>query len=701
MKKASIILAAFFIFAIPCAALAQDEVDPWYTLSLGAKAGYIMPLGAQAESLTGGISASVFMNYNPRFFNNFLIQPEFIFSSFTGKTNKDITSSYYSLGVNASYSIPILKWLEINATAGGGYYYNTVMNKNTMEGSASNPYLRATLGADFIISSHFNMTVGGSYLNYLAATDSMSTLTIMAAGNYRFGKSPEEQGYDWSLEMQKISITPLFSALYKYYENEPAGKLMIKNVSKKDIKNIKASVSVKDYMDYPTPSKPVEVLKPGETAEIDLHMLFNMKVLSVTEDTPITANVSVNYLVAEQDYTKQESMTFKLYNRNAMTWSDDRKLASFITPKDTPGKVFARSVVQQYQDQKINVLNQNLQTAVEIFDALGAYGLAYVPDPKTPFAKFSEQKDAIDYIQYPRETLRFKTGDCDDMVALYSSLLENVGISTALVTIPGHIFMMFDTGVSKYDYRDITDDRAMLIEKGDNVWIPVEVTLAGQQFMRAWQEGARQYTKTVMNNEEVGIYPTAEAWGEFVPVTLEEWGWEPDVPQKGQIEKLYEKDIALLVGSELDGKVRELKGMISREPRNAKLYNQLGITYGRYGKYEDAISNLKKAIDLDKRYASAYNNLGNVYYLTGRYEEALSYYMKALDYNKSPLILINISKTLHKIGDYEKAKTYYMSAVQKDKRFEKKYAYLGRGTGEELRASDRAKIDVMVEWDYE
>ncbi|MBN2325107.1 MAG: tetratricopeptide repeat protein, partial [Spirochaetes bacterium] len=375
--------------------------------------------------------------------------------------------------------------------------------------------------------------------------------------------------------------------------------------------------------------------------------------------------------------------------------------ASFITPKDTPGKVFARSVIQQYQDEKINVLNQNLQTAMEIFDTLGAYGLAYVPDPKTPFTKFSEQKDAVDYIQYPRETLRFKTGDCDDMVALYSSLLENVGISTALVTIPGHIFMMFDTDVSKYDYRDITDDRAMLIEKGDDVWIPVEVTLAGQQFMRAWQEGSRQYTKAVMNNQDVGIYPTSEAWGEFVPVTLEEWGWEPEVPQKGQIAKLYEKDIALLVGSELDGKVRELKGMISKEPRNAMLYNQLGIIYGRYGKYEDAITNLRKAIDLDKRYASAYNNLGNVYYLTGRYEEALSYYMKALDYNKSPLILINISKTLHKIGDYEKAKTYYLSAVQKDSRFEKKYAYLGMGTDTELRASDRAKMDVMVEWDYE
>jgi tetratricopeptide (TPR) repeat protein len=176
-----------------------------------------------------------------------------------------------------------------------------------------------------------------------------------------------------------------------------------------------------------------------------------------------------------------------------------------------------------------------------------------------------------------------------------------------------------------------------------------------------------------MNNEEVGIYPAAEAWGEFVPVTLEEWGWEPGVPQKGQIAGLYEKDIELLVGTEMNQKAKEIKGQIAGDPRNVKLYNEIGITRMRYGEYEDAIKSLKKVkkvIDLDKRYASAYNNVGNVYYLAGRYEEALSYYMKAPDYNKSNLI--NIEKTLHKMGNYEEAKTHYLSAVQKDRRFEKK-----------------------------
>jgi transglutaminase-like putative cysteine protease len=35
----------------------------------------------------------------------------------------------------------------------------------------------------------------------------------------------------------------------------------------------------------------------------------------------------------------------------------------------------------------------------------------------------------------------YRAGDCDDLSILYCSLLEAIGIRTAFVTIPGHIFM--------------------------------------------------------------------------------------------------------------------------------------------------------------------------------------------------------------------------------------------------------------------
>lgn len=702
MKKCVYLSIIILVISLPFIGLAK-EVYPPYTLSLGARGGYMMPMGENADVLNGGPSFSVFMNYNPKLINNLLLQPEVSYTRFNLKTNTSAVSSYWGFGVNLTYNIPIVKFLEINTLAGVGYYYNRVVDTSINEvlGTASNPYFKFGGGLDFNITYNFNLNAGVAYQNYYASDSPTTALAITLAGNYRFGKSPEEKGYDRSIEIDDVTIYPLFSALYKYYETTPAGKIMITNISKNDVKKIKASVMVKDYMDYPTAGKTVDVLKAGESIEIDLHVLFSNRVLSVTEDTPLSANVSVNYIVAERDFTKDETITFKLYNRNAMTWDDDKKLASFITPKDTPIKIFARSVVQQYQTDRVNILNQNMQSALEIFNALGVYGLTYVPDPKTPYVKFAEDESAVDYIQYPRETLRFRAGDCDDMTALYCSLLENVGVSTATVTIPGHIFMMLDTGVSKYDYREITDDRGLIIEKDDRVWIPVEVTLSGKSFLSAWQEGAKQYNQALSNNDEVGLHLSAEAWQLYNPVTLEEWDWEPEVPSKTDIAVLYNSDMTGLVGDELDRKVRKIREQIKKDLKNPDLYNKLGITYARYGKYHQAVQNLEKAVEFKNKNFAAYNNLGNVYYLTGEYERALSYYKKALNYSDSPIILINIAKTLYKLGEYEEAKIHYLSAVKKDKRFEKKYAYIGAGTGgETLRASDRMLFDYQIEWYY-
>ena len=703
MKKVIYILFITALVLTPLL-LQAKEVSPPYTLTLGGRGGYIMPMGSQKDVLNGGINASIFLNYNPKLINNFLIQPEFSYSGFRLTANKDVLSSYFAFGINASYNIPILKFLEVNTIAGGGYYMNRLVENNTVIGKSYNPYIKASVGIDINIIYNFNMNASANYINYLAAGgNSTSALSFTGAVNYRFGKNPAELNYDRSIEIKEVKINPLFSALYKYYETAPAGRVTIANISKnKEVKNIKASVMVKDFMDYPTASKVVESIKPGETVTIDLHMLFSNKVLSVTEDTPLSANIKVDYVVSDREFSKEDNVTFQLYNRNAMTWSDDRKLASFITPKDPPVKVFARTVLQQYKANRINVLNQNLQTAVEIFDALGTYGLTYVVDPKTPFTKLSAQKDAVDYVQYPRETLRFKTGDCDDLTTLYCSLLENVGISTAFITIPGHIFMMFDTGISRYDFREITDDRGLIIEKNGNIWVPVEITMPGEPFIRAWQEAAKEYNRSVQKGDKIGLYLTADAWSKYVPVTLEDFGWEPEVPEPAQIASLYNRDIEYLVGRELKEKVAKVKTQLSRDPQNPKLYNRLGIIYARYGQYDKALKNLNWAVSLKNSYVAAINNLGNVYYLLGNYDKALEKYKSALKYNISPIIMINLAKTSYKLGDYSSAKKYYDMACSKNKRYEKKYAYLGRTAGGgEVRAVEAAKIEVMVEWDYE
>ena len=64
------------------------------------------------------------------------------------------------------------------------------------------------------------------------------------------------------------------------------------------------------------------------------------------------------------------------------------------------------------------------------YDALGTHGLVYNIDLETPFLDIADDKSAFDTVKYPGDMLRDKIGDCDDLTALYGSLLANLGIET-------------------------------------------------------------------------------------------------------------------------------------------------------------------------------------------------------------------------------------------------------------------------------
>ena len=96
---------------------------------------------------------------------------------------------------------------------------------------------------------------------------------------------------------------------------------------------------------------------------------------------------------------------------------------------------------------------QNLSFKVFlIWNYLRSLNLTYVSDPNSGYANVSEG-GVIDYIQFATQTLTRKSGDCDDLVTLISNSLESIGISTAYIDVPGHVFLAFDTKVSPENIR--------------------------------------------------------------------------------------------------------------------------------------------------------------------------------------------------------------------------------------------------------
>ena len=83
----------------------------------------------------------------------------------------------------------------------------------------------------------------------------------------------------------------------------------------------------------------------------------------------------------------------------------------------------------------------NLPPAICLYKNLNLYEMDYNTPSEPPHEIFSQDSNMVDYIQFPCESLESKKGDSDDLALLYCALLESYGIKTALITVPGQMFM--------------------------------------------------------------------------------------------------------------------------------------------------------------------------------------------------------------------------------------------------------------------
>jgi tetratricopeptide (TPR) repeat protein len=427
-----------------------------------------------------------------------------------------------------------------------------------------------------------------------------------------------------------------------------------------------------------------------------LFAVFNNQILEVTEDTPFIAQITFSFNEGGENREKSQTTQFILHNRNAMTWEDQEKIASFVTAKDPAIRFFARAVLQMFKGEEVSYIHNNLLTAMQVFDAIGAYGVRYVEDPVTPYAKISETKDVIDYIQYPIDTLRVKSGDCDDDVVLYTTLLESIGIQTALVDFPGHVVAMFNTGVTVEKAHLVNPNRNQLIIYENNIWVPVEVTMFGKTFAEAWYSAANRFNTTP--EEKRKIIKISRAWDKYPPVTLLSSDWEPTIPDKKKISELLDLEIKTQYNARKKYIEEKYNEYFKISPVDYRGYNVLGIIYGEHMLYRDAIEYFEKAIKLKPDYLDAHINLGYAYYKNKQFDESLSQLLEAIKYEPDNANLnYNIGIIYAEKRNFDVAIKYLKIASVLDENYRKSYEYLASAVGGG-RAGSVSSLEMDIKW---
>lgn len=616
--------------------------------------------------------------------------------SYLGDENQDWTHTHVYAAPGIGYVTRISREFEVGADLFVGisqsYFSSLVVDGEVTEMGQMN--LLAGISGRLALNPSYNISISvnpavccnlafGELRDYNGFT-----FGIGFSVGYRFGEDPDAaQSAIRAIRFGNIHMPPLFAAMRSYYSNNPAGSFTITNTEEYSLNDISVSFMQAGFMDSPTPLVQGAALAPGESLDLSFAATFNDQVFSTEGITPLTGELTVQYRARGRSVEQKQSVSYELHDRNAVTWDDVRKVAAFITPQDSAIRNYASFIRQAHRDLTRPGLSRNLQFAIQAYNALGVIGILYQIDPTAPFASMQGNSMAVDSISLPRETLKRLTGDCDDLTALYCTLLETVGIDTAFITTPAHIFCAFNTGVASADYRLISSDRNRLIESGGEIWVPVEITMIGKSdFFTAWERGLSEFAKYADTPGQRGFHKTREAQTVFRSVSLREtdlglqYGDESDVTAqfRKDIDRLREIIIApFLTAAETE--------------KTPAAWNTLGITAARIGEYVLAKNAFGKALSIDPKHLGSQINLANLFVVWEDHSAALAAYKKAEAMALSAgsgvsqanlfRIYLGIANTQNSLGNQAEARAAFEKMSEIDPEKAAGYAHLG-GEGE-------------------
>ena len=329
------------------------------------------------------------------------------------------------------------------------------------------------------------------------------------------------------LEMKTLDIaTPLIitEADREYYypleEVNKTGRIWLKNESNKEV-----TVHIKLFIHEFVSKNGTEVahsikMKPLERISVPIQQLvLSQKAVELSQSQPVEATIQV--IESGGSAYQTFPVTFLLHDNHSIQLDDVAKLACFISSEssatDSAIGAFINQVRTAFQTEIGTAdLPENLYVAMLLFNVL--HGVSYARDPNIP-----RQRGTIDEIKYPHEMLeslmgqrsgdgdKSTFGDCDDSTVLYCSLLESVGIKTALIQLPSHVLMAFDLGnISVKQAQEIGLPNNYYRTVNGQAWIPIETTFISEGFAAAWQEGCR-----LLQAVNIRAVTVEDAWEEY------------------------------------------------------------------------------------------------------------------------------------------------------------------------------------------
>jgi len=376
------------------------------------------------------------------------------------------------------------------------------------------------------------------------------------------------------IKVESLNMNDTFySSLYNYYNLNSKAKLKLEVMTDKKIEGT-FSLAIKDYME----SRDIFQIIEGKPEQFKLGFNFSSNILTIKDTTKRLAELTLNYTCENHDARpKSKHTNIKILGRNFMNPNDPRSLVVFINPYNETIQSLASTITKRinkiYKDS--DVTDQILKSIL-LFYALNTIGISHRGDLKDPY----------NYVRYPQETLNQAFGSSKDLLVLYSSLLESVGVSVALVPVSDYFIILVNTNLRIEESHKITPNKNFFcVNRNDYIWLPLDLKELSTTFFNAWRAGCSIYNE-LKSPELIDIKKFHET---YKPLNVDDLLPSYEIPSTLAINEMHEK-----LKNELK-KIEEsrLHTLIEVEELR-KLKYRITELEGEKGNYNQQISSIEK-----------------------------------------------------------------------------------------------------------
>lgn len=171
------------------------------------------------------------------------------------------------------------------------------------------------------------------------------------------------------------------------------------------------------------------------------------------------------------------------------------------------------------------------------------------------------------------------------------------------------------------------------------------------------------------------------------------------LPSSQNVIDSFLAELNRFISGEIQPQIERIQSEIERTDGSSRSINKLGVLYGRYGLYPQALGEFARVLESEE-YFPTLINMGNIYFLNKEWDDALECYRRGYALSpENPACLLSLARTNYALGNLDSTAELYNSLKERDPDLAERFAYLGGQEEGAARAADMGGPGDTVIWE--